>query len=164
MAVVWQLVQSGKGTNSMTKGLRSFLVFLLAVPAGLLAQDRYTLPPTLGGDAWRVADPTPLAPAYQSQPATVAASPPAVWISEPAPAPGPTPSNPSWPPAVFPLNPAPVYVHPPQQVPAPVTTYRPVIPVAPPPAQYYLGRGIFGQPKLYVPEQPVRNFLRYFSF
>lgn len=44
-----------------------------------------------------------------------------------------------------------------------VVTYRPVLPVIPMPAQYYLGRGLLGQPKLYVPNQPLRNFVRYLS-
>jgi hypothetical protein len=43
------------------------------------------------------------------------------------------------------------------------TTYRPLVPIAPMPASYYVGRGILGQPTLYVPGQPVRNFLRYLS-
>ena len=43
----------------------------------------------------------------------------------------------------------------------PVVTYRPLVPVVPVPAQYYLGRGLLGQPKLYVPDQPLRNFFRY---
>ena len=46
----------------------------------------------------------------------------------------------------------------------PVVSYKPLVPVTVPPPQYYLGRGIFGQPKLYVPRQPIRNFLRYLSF
>ncbi|GEM_PF-1435415 len=46
---------------------------------------------------------------------------------------------------------------------APVITYRPLLPVIPAPGQYYLGRGVLGQPKLYVPNQPVRNFVRYLS-
>jgi len=45
----------------------------------------------------------------------------------------------------------------------PVVTYRPLVPVVPMPAQYYVGQGLLGQPKLYVPAQPVRNFLRYLS-
>lgn len=45
----------------------------------------------------------------------------------------------------------------------PVVTYRPLVPVVPMPAQYYLGQGLLGQPKLYVPDQPLRNFLRYLS-
>ena len=45
----------------------------------------------------------------------------------------------------------------------PVITYRPVLPVLPMPSQYYVGRGLFGQPKLYVPNQPLRNFVRYLS-
>jgi hypothetical protein len=46
---------------------------------------------------------------------------------------------------------------------APVIQYKPLVPLAPMPPQYYIGRGLFGQPKLYVPEQPMRNFLRYLS-
>lgn len=44
----------------------------------------------------------------------------------------------------------------------PVTSYRPIttIPAVPP---YRIGKGIFGQPKLYVPNQPVRNFFRSIS-
>jgi hypothetical protein len=43
------------------------------------------------------------------------------------------------------------------------TTYRPVWPVVPMPPKYIIGRGILGQPKLYVPGQPVRNILRYLT-
>ena len=46
---------------------------------------------------------------------------------------------------------------------APVVTYRPLLPVIPMPGQYYPGRGLLGQPKLYVPNQPLRNFVRYLS-
>ena len=46
----------------------------------------------------------------------------------------------------------------------PVVRYKPLVPVNAMPPQYYLGRGLFGQPKLYVPKQPMRNFLRYLSF
>lgn len=45
----------------------------------------------------------------------------------------------------------------------PVVTYRPLVPIASMPPQYYVGRGLLGQPKLYVPNQPVRNFVRYLS-
>ena len=38
--------------------------------------------------------------------------------------------------------------------------YRPLVPVVPMPPSYYVGRGVLGQPTLYVPGQPVRNFLR----
>jgi hypothetical protein len=47
---------------------------------------------------------------------------------------------------------------------APVVSYKPLVPVTAPPPQYYLGRGLFGSPKLYVPRQPIRNFLRYLTF
>ena len=47
----------------------------------------------------------------------------------------------------------------------PVITYRPVVaaPAALLPAEYRLGAGVFGQPKVYLPGQPVRNFLRSLS-
>jgi hypothetical protein len=44
-----------------------------------------------------------------------------------------------------------------------VSSYRPVWPVVPMPPKYIIGRGILGQPKLYVPGQPVRNILRYLT-
>ncbi len=44
--------------------------------------------------------------------------------------------------------------------PAPLVVYQPVVAAGP---QYVLGRGILGQPKLYVEGQPVRNFLRWLS-
>lgn len=44
--------------------------------------------------------------------------------------------------------------------PPPIVTYRPVTPTAPPPAAYQVSRGVFGQPTLYRPGQPLRNFLR----
>jgi hypothetical protein len=109
-----------------------------------------------------VADPTALPPAYYEQPAAPSAPQATVGISQPAAT--PSPSSTVWPPVVLPPANAPVYAHSPQMVAPPVTAYRPLVPVAPPPPSYYLGRGIFGQPKLYVPEQPVRNFLRYLSF
>ena len=146
----------------MTKILGSLVLVTLAIPAGVPAQDRHSLPPTAGGDAWRVADPTPLAPAYYEQPAAPSAPRSTAGISQPAAI--PSPSSTAWPPVVLPPANAPVYAHSPQLVTPPVTAYRPLVPVAPPPPNYYLGRGIFGQPKLYVPEQPVRNFLRYLSF
>lgn len=31
------------------------------------------------------------------------------------------------------------------------------------PSGYYYGRGLVGQPKLYVPRQPLRNFFRYIT-
>ncbi|MFI4873887.1 MAG: hypothetical protein ACIALR_01020 [Blastopirellula sp. JB062] len=41
------------------------------------------------------------------------------------------------------------------------TTYRPVLPVAGIPADFSVGQGLYGQPKVYVDNQPVRNFFRY---
>jgi len=45
----------------------------------------------------------------------------------------------------------------------PVITYRPVVPVVPMPRAYVIGRGIVGQPTVYVPGQPIRNALRWVS-
>jgi hypothetical protein len=42
-------------------------------------------------------------------------------------------------------------------------SYRPLVAIAPMPCAYEVGRGILGQPKLYVPDQPVRNFFRWIS-
>lgn len=47
--------------------------------------------------------------------------------------------------------------------PSPAVAFRPLLPVAPIEPEYVAGRGILGQPKLYVPRQPVRNFIRYLS-
>ena len=41
--------------------------------------------------------------------------------------------------------------------------YRPLWPVVTMPPNYYFGRGILGQPKVYVPGQPIRNVLRYLT-
>jgi hypothetical protein len=50
--------------------------------------------------------------------------------------------------------------------PTSVQALRPVI-VAPPaptvPDGYVVGKGLIGQPKLYKPGQPIRNFLRYIT-
>ncbi len=43
------------------------------------------------------------------------------------------------------------------------TTFRPLLNLTPTPAQQYVGQGIFGQPKVYVPGQPILNVLRYIS-
>jgi len=46
-----------------------------------------------------------------------------------------------------------------------VRVLRPVLPLVPPapPGGYVVGRGLIGQPKLYLPGQPIRNFLRYLT-
>ena len=49
----------------------------------------------------------------------------------------------------------------PQAAIVPVVTYRPVVTMRPATAPYYVGSGIVGQPKVYVPGQPVRNVLRF---
>lgn len=46
---------------------------------------------------------------------------------------------------------------------APNRVFRPLIPLATPKPVYYFGQGLLGQPKLYVPGQPIRNVLRYLS-
>lgn len=51
----------------------------------------------------------------------------------------------------------------PAATPAPVVVYRPVLPVFRMPRSYVVGRGILGQPKVYVPGQPVRNTLRWLT-
>ena len=146
----------------MRIGIGCFVAAVLAVTTVGHSQDRGSLPAASGGDGWRVVDPASLPPVLPGQAAAPTVFQPSVVVSEPAPS--QLPSSQAWPPVVFPPASAPVYAHPPQPVPPPVTAYRPLVPIAPPPPQYYLGRGLFGQPKLYVPEQPVRNFLRYLSF
>jgi hypothetical protein len=48
-------------------------------------------------------------------------------------------------------------------VPPPVTTFRPVAVPRPVVGTFYMGRGIIGQPKLYVDGQPIRNVLRWLT-
>lgn len=48
-------------------------------------------------------------------------------------------------------------------VPQGIVTFRPLVDLAPEAPTQYLGKGIFGQPKVYVPNQPIRNMLRYLS-
>jgi len=50
----------------------------------------------------------------------------------------------------------------PQARPA-MVTYRPLVPLVAMPRTYRVGRGILGQPKLYVPGQVVRNAFRYLT-
>ena len=88
---------------------------------------------------------------------------PTVWTASPANTPSP--------PVVTWKAPAPtvigdggrVYTPLPHPGYAPTTVYRPLVPMMPVPQQYYFGRGIIGQPKIYVPGQPIRNFVRYLS-
>ncbi len=42
-------------------------------------------------------------------------------------------------------------------------TWRPIIALRPQSPQAYLGQGILGQPKAYMPNQPVRNFFRWIT-
>lgn len=45
--------------------------------------------------------------------------------------------------------------------PQPYYAYQPATPV---PANMYVGRGAFGQPTVYVPNQPIRNFMRWVTW
>ena len=40
---------------------------------------------------------------------------------------------------------------------------RPLLALRAVPVNYTVGRGLVGQPKVFVPGQPVRNFVRYFT-
>jgi hypothetical protein len=44
-----------------------------------------------------------------------------------------------------------------------VHTFKPVMALPPTATGYQLGHGLLGQPKVYVPGQPIRNFVRYLS-
>ena len=46
---------------------------------------------------------------------------------------------------------------------AAMSAYRPVVTLWRMPRDTYVSRGILGQPTVYVPGQPLRNFLRYIS-
>jgi hypothetical protein len=41
--------------------------------------------------------------------------------------------------------------------------WRPIVNVRSMPDNYVVGQGLIGQPKVYVPSQPVRNFIRYIT-
>lgn len=61
------------------------------------------------------------------------------------------------------ITPAVVYRYPGAPVYAPARVYRPVAPLAPTARSVTVGCGVVGQPTVYVPGQPVRNFLRWLS-
>ena len=66
--------------------------------------------------------------------------------------------------AVTPLLQNTVYQPASSQVVAPPTPiYQTVVPLRPAPPNYIIGRGIIGQPKLYVPGQPILNALRWLT-
>lgn len=44
---------------------------------------------------------------------------------------------------------------------APAVPWRPIVNIRNMPDNYVVGQGIIGQPKVYVPGQPIRNFFRY---
>lgn len=39
--------------------------------------------------------------------------------------------------------------------------WAPLIPIKAPPTNYVVGQGLWGQPKVYIPNQPIRNGIRY---
>ncbi|QDU94235.1 hypothetical protein [Lignipirellula cremea] len=43
----------------------------------------------------------------------------------------------------------------------PPNAYKPLIALRPYPCEAYVGQGLLGQPKAYMPSQPIRNFFRY---
>ena len=49
----------------------------------------------------------------------------------------------------------------PYAAPAPSVPWRPIGNLRSMPENYVVGQGIIGQPKVYVPGQPIRNFFRY---
>lgn len=51
----------------------------------------------------------------------------------------------------------------PYAVAGPSVPWRPIVNVRSMPENYVVGQGIIGQPKVYVPSQPLRNFLRYIT-
>ena len=44
-----------------------------------------------------------------------------------------------------------------------VVRYRPIMSLGSVPQDYQVGQGLLGQPKVYVPGQPLRNFVRYLT-
>jgi hypothetical protein len=51
----------------------------------------------------------------------------------------------------------------PYSVTGPSVPWRPIVNIRNMPDNYVVGQGIVGQPKVYVPQQPLRNFLRYIT-
>jgi hypothetical protein len=51
----------------------------------------------------------------------------------------------------------------PYTVTGPSVPWRPVVNIRNMPDNYVVGQGIIGQPKVYVPQQPLRNFIRYIT-
>jgi hypothetical protein len=41
--------------------------------------------------------------------------------------------------------------------------WKPLVPIRSMPTNYEIGQGIIGQPKIYVPDQPLRNMIRYIT-
>lgn len=51
----------------------------------------------------------------------------------------------------------------PYAVTGPSVPWRPIVGIRPMPNDYVVGQGLIGQPKVYVPQQPLRNFIRYIT-
>jgi hypothetical protein len=41
--------------------------------------------------------------------------------------------------------------------------YRPLVQLAAPPPTYTVGQGLWGQSKVYIPDQHIRNTIRYLT-
>ncbi len=59
---------------------------------------------------------------------------------------------------------APVGVVAPASVPVAQGPVPPLLPITRPPRSLYVSNGLLGQPVIYAPGQPIRNFFRYFTF
>ncbi|TWT39127.1 hypothetical protein [Blastopirellula retiformator] len=109
--------------------------------------------------------PAPATTTYAAPAPAVRGVSPAVCYSTPNPAPAVAPASFSVPaPTTTVVTQSPVITGPTVVSPPPVrfnTTYRPILPVAGIPADFSVGQGIYGQPRVYVDNQPVRNFFRY---
>jgi hypothetical protein len=75
----------------------------------------------------------------------------------------PTPYLPPTSAPVAPMVIVPPVIEVPTTPPQATCAYRPLVAVTAMPPAYEVGRGILGQPKLYVPQQPVRNFFRWLT-
>lgn len=51
----------------------------------------------------------------------------------------------------------------PYTVTGPSVPWRPIVNIRSMPNNYVVGQGLIGQPKVYVPQQPLRNFIRYIT-
>ncbi|MCC9605972.1 hypothetical protein LOC68_20225 [Blastopirellula sp. JC732] len=124
------------------------------------------LPPKVVAPApstnWSAA--TPSTTTYAAPAPTTTSVSPAVCYSSPNPIPTVAPATYAAPAPTTIVTQSPIITGPTVVSPPPVrfnTTYRPILPVAGIPADFSVGQGIYGQPRVYVDNQPVRNFFRY---